>query len=310
MGYAHIDNLYKKPGFLENAGAEVYAMEKIHGSSAHVLVNFDRSDATRARENSPHGTWTIHRHAGGQSDVSFARCFSGHNILKPLTDYLVDTKIETFTIHGEVYGGKCQKMSDTYGTELKFVAFDVLLDGKWLDVPEAEAFCKKLGIEFVHYVKGPNTLEFLDAQRDADSEQAIRNGNGPGKIREGVVVRPLKDVCNYELGERLIVKHKRKEFMETATPREVDPSKIVVLAEAKAIADEWVVEERLSHVLDKLIAAGVPMDMKSTRQVKDAMVEDVKRESAGEVVWSADAEKEIGKRVALLFKNRVSAVKP
>lgn len=316
MGYAHIINLYKAPTFLETAGAEVYAMEKIHGTSAHINVTLDRSitlDKTKPNFNelarSDYGTWDIKHSAGGESHVNFVKAVPMHSAFRKLAHLCCCTPVEKFTVYGEAYGAKQQGMKATYGDQLKFVAFDVLVDGKWLDVPEAEEFCKELGIEFVHYVKGPNTLEFLNAQRDADSVQAVRNGMGQGKIREGIVVKPLKDVCNYELGERLVVKHKRKEFIETATPREVDPSKIVVLAEAEAIANEWVVEERLRHVLDKLIAAGIPMEMKSTKQVKDAMVEDVKRESAGEIVWSSDADKAIGKRTADLFKKAISNLK-
>lgn len=305
MGYAHIDNLYKKPVFLETAGAEVYALEKIHGTSAHISAKFDRAP----RENAPNGLYTLSYHAGGEKHDNFRKCFKDGQLFEPMCQLLVNSKIKAFTVNGEAYGAKQQGMKDTYGNVLKFVAFDVLVDGKWLDVPEAEAFCKALEIEFVHYVKGPNTLEFLNAQRDADSVQAVRNGMGPGKIREGIVVKPLKDVCDYEMGVRLIVKHKRNEFKETATPREVDPSKIQVLKDAEAIAQEWVVEERLSHVLDKLIAAGIPMKMESTGHVKKAMVEDIKREATGEVVWSTEAEKEIGKRVSILFKNRITIIK-
>lgn len=306
MGYLHIENLYKKPTFLETAGAEVYALEKIHGTSAHMTAKFDR---TPRWNNAPHGTWTVNYSGGSEKQDNFVKCFDVGARNLELTRLLIDTKIESVTIYGEAYGGKQQGMKDTYGPNLKFVAFDVMVDGKWLNVPEAEDFCKPFKIEFVHWVKGPNTLEFLDAQRDADSVQAIRNGVGPGKIREGIVCRPLVEVWNPELAERLIFKHKRKEYLETATARPVDPSKIQVLNDAAAIAKEWVVEERLNHILDKLIAAGVPMEMTSTKKVKDAMVEDIKREGAGEIVWSAEAEKEIGKLTAQLFKVKLTTSK-
>lgn len=303
MGYLHIENLYKKPTFLETAGAEVYALEKIHGTSAHMVGKFDRT----ARSNAPVGTWTVSFSGGSEKHDNFVKCFDAKSRLLAMQTLLEDTTIETFTIYGEAYGGKQQGMKDTYGPVLKFIAFDVMVDGKWLTVPEAEAFCKPFGIEFVHWVKGPNTLEFLNAQRDADSEQAIRNGMGPGKIREGIVVRPLVEVWNPDLCERLIFKHKRKEYLETATVREVDPSKIQVLNDAEAIATEWVVEERLRHVLDKLVGSGMTLEMSNTKRVKDAMVEDIKREGAGEIVWSREAEQAIGKRTALLFKQAIAS---
>ncbi len=37
----------------------------------------------------------------------------------------LETGLEEVTIYGEGFGGKMQGMSDTYGKELRFVAFDV-----------------------------------------------------------------------------------------------------------------------------------------------------------------------------------------
>lgn len=299
MAYAHILNLYKLPTFMDIAGDKVYALEKIHGSSAHVSIVFDRTP----RPNAANGVWTIHRHAGGQSDVSFEKCVPTHQFLAPLTKLLVDTKTEKLTIYGEVYGGKCQKMSGTYGVDMRFVGFDVEIDGKWLTVPKAETLCKDLGIEFVHYELVDNTLEALDKQRDADSVQAIRNGMGPGKLREGIVIKPLVEMVN-EFNERLVVKHKRAEFREMATPREVDPAKAQVLSDAQAVSDEWVVDQRLEHVLQKLEVKG----MEDTPRVIKAMLEDVKREGEGEIVWSTEVERAIGKRTAALFKKRMTTI--
>ena len=94
-------------------------------------------------------------------------------------------------VYGEAYGGKMQGMSHTYGKELKFIAFEVKTPTSWFDVPQAEHFANLLGLEFVPYTKIPCTLEAIDAERDRDSEIAVRNGMGPGHIREGIVLRPL-----------------------------------------------------------------------------------------------------------------------
>jgi len=96
-----------------------------------------------------------------------------------------------------------------------------------------------------------------------------------------------------------VAKHKRDEFRETKTPRAVDPEKLKVLLDAKAIADEWVTEMRLAHVLDKM-----PSDtsLEHTRDVIAAMTADIEREAAGEIVMSREALKEIGAAAAKLFK--------
>jgi hypothetical protein len=223
---------------------------------------------------------------------------------------------KTITVYGEAYGGSQQKMSATYGNQLKFIAFDVCIGDAWLSVPDAEQIVKSLGLEFVHYTKVKLTkavkretgddmwdvvpsFDELDAHRDAPSIQAVRNGIVEPKPREGIVCRPLKEVT-LNNGHRLIVKHKGDAFKETATPREasIDPARLAVLADADAVASEWVTPMRLAHVLDKIPEHG----MEKMREIITAMVEDVMREGAGEIVDSREVRKAISTRTTTLYK--------
>ena len=283
MGYLHINNLYKDQKIL--LFREVYALEKIHGTSAHVGLGPNSQP--------------LKLFSGGEKYENFAKLFD-HALLAERLAAIADDII----IFGEAYGGKCQGMKDTYGPDLKFVAFDVLLGRQWLEVPNAEDVCGKIGIEFVHYRRTSTDLQALDAERDADSVQAVRNGCGTGKIREGIVLRPPIEV-SLKNGDRLIAKHKRPEFGETKTPRVVDPGKLAVLADAERIADEWVTEMRLNHVLDKL---GNPNEMRDTGRVIAAMLEDIVREAAGEIVDSKDARTAISTKAAKMFKGRVRRI--
>ena len=209
------------------------------------------------------------------------------------------------TVYGEAYGGSLHHMSDTYGKDLRFIAYDVFVgddvDGVWLNVPNAEDVVTKLGYEFVPYEKIPATIEAIDAQRDANSVVAVRRGVGPGKKREGIVLRPLIELRKNN-GERIIAKHKGDDFKETKTPREVSPEQLKVLADADAIADEWVTEMRMGHVLSKLPEA---TGLTQTGMVIKAMTEDVLREAAAEIVDSKEARKAIGKRAAQLYRKRL-----
>ncbi len=104
------------------------------------------------------------------------------------------------------------------------------------------------------------------------------------------------------------VKHKGAAFEERAHPPKVtDAGKLEVLAAAEAIAQEWVTDMRLTHVLDKHKAAGNPLDISQMPKIIAAMVEDVYREAAGEIVESKDAKAAIGKRTARLFKEHLEA---
>lgn len=278
MSYMHIDNLYKNqtiPLF-----RECYAMEKIHGTSAHV-----RWDSGQ-----------LSLFSGGEKHDRFCRLFDQ----AALTSNFEALGHPAVTVYGEAYGGKQQGQSWRYGPDLRFIAFEVQIGDLWLDVPKAESVVAALGLEFVHYRRIGTDLPSIDAERDAPSEQARRNGVDGDKPREGVVLRPLVEV-KLNNGSRVIAKHKRDEERETKTPRPVDASKAQVLADAQAIADEWVTPTRMSHVLDKLGEA----DITRTKDVIVAMTEDVIRESKGEIVDSREARAAIGRATAQLFKQRL-----
>ena len=84
----------------------------------------------------------------------------------------------------------------------------------------------------------------------------------------------------------------------------VDPSRLEVLTQATAIAEEWVTPTRLKHVLDKLDQPGV----ERTGEVIRAMTEDVLREGQGEIEDSKDAWQAIGRRTAELFRAGLARV--
>jgi hypothetical protein len=287
MSYFNIDNLYKNQDILKFK--ECYAMEKVHGTSAHITFKSGR----------------LSFFSGGSSHEEFIKNFD-QNLLTQMfsTMALEDTSI---TIYGEACGGRLQGMSHTYGDKLMFIAFEVKIGDKWLNVPTAEKIVFNLGLEFMPYKLISTKLEDIDRERDAPSEVAIRRGcgNNVGRngitppIREGVVLRPLEEYTKNN-GERIIAKHKRDEFMETNTPRKViSPDQMKSLEDAKAIANEWVVPERLNHILTSGV---IEAKIENTGKIIQLMIEDVLKESKGEIIDSPGARKEIGRLTALMFK--------
>lgn len=282
VGYLHIDNLYKNQTIL--LFRECYALEKIHGTSAHIRWSDGRVTLS----------------SGGESHARFAALFDA----EALSDAFRAIGHPSVTVYGEAYGGRQQKQAWRYGAELRFVAFDVQVGECWLAVPQAQDVVNKLGLQFVDVNQTPTELAALDAQRDASSTQAMRNGVDGIRPREGVVLRPLIELTRND-GQRIIAKHKRDDERETKTPRAVvDPAKFASLTDAAAIADEWVTPARLAHVIDKL-PRGIGME--ATADVIRAMIGDVLREAAGEIVDSREARAAIGKRAAQLFKSSIVA---
>lgn len=283
MGYLHINNLYKAQEILLFKRA--FALEKIHGSSAH--LSFKNNN--------------LAFFSGGASHESFLALFDKEKLAKLFEESFLNMDV---TVYGEVYGGKMQKMSHTYGPNLKFIVFDVYINDCWLSVPRAENIAHRLEQEFVHYVEIDTTIEAMDDQKNADSVQAIRNGMGPGHKREGIVLRPLIEVTMNN-GERVISKYKVEDFNERQnTPKVVDAGKATVLTEASKIADEWVVPMRLEHVLQGLPNAS---GIEHTGEIIKAMVADIYREAKGEIVESKDVSSAIGKKTVELWKAYIKA---
>jgi len=273
MGYMHIDNLYKNTDIL--AFKECYAMEKVHGTSAHVSYKDGK----------------VNYFAGGVKHALFLQCFK----LAELEEALVQLGHKEITVFGEAYGGSCQAMSGVYGKQLRFIAFDVRIGETWLDVPTANRVADKLGLEFVPWERVPATAEALDAERDRPSRVAKRRGILEDKVAEGIVARPIFEVTRSN-GARVMSKHKTTNFQERKTQPEVG-DKAQVLADASAIAEEWVTDMRLEHVLQKLPDAGLA----DTGKVVHAMQEDVVREADGEIVLSKEAQAAIRRKAAALF---------
>jgi len=285
VGYAHITNLYKDARILELR--HVYALEKIHGTSAHIRW--------RPGQNPRLGFFS-----GGEKFSHFVALFDEEELA---TKFEVMTQ-QDVTVYGEAFGGRQQGMRGTYGPNLHFAVFEVKIGSSWLLVPHAEEAALSLGLEFVHYELIGTDMDEINAQRDADSVQADRNGMGKGHKREGIVLRPPFEITLND-GSRLMAKHKRDDFRETKALRVVGVN-LEVLTNARAIAEEWVTPMRFSHVIDKLPDA---VDMAHTPDVMRAMLEDILREGSGEFEVTKPVKKAIGKETLRLWKEYITRVK-
>lgn len=285
MGYLHIENLYRPQAQIILLFREVFALEKIHGTS----TNISWRDGKLAL------------FSGGLKPDVFAALFDTDDLIRRFPE-LGHADV---TVFGEGYGGKCQGMSATYGKATRFVAFEVKIGETWLSVPNAEDVATKLGLEFVHWTKISTDIETLDAERDKPSVQAKRNGIVEDKMREGIVLRPLQEFYD-NAGNRVIAKHKNAAFSERKTKVPVDQAERQKFEDAQSVALEFVTEMRMSHVLDKL---GNPNDVAATGAVIKAMVADVLREGSGEFDDNKAVRKAIGAATATMFKQRVCNLK-
>jgi hypothetical protein len=321
MGYRKIPNLYRPEiaDILEEL--KLYAMEKIHGTSAHIKY---------------HADGTLSFSPGGSNHQEFVDLFDQEKLIAAFREIAEASRaarlpvpVRSWTVYGEAYGGKINAQAWRYGKRLRFVAFDVLITGEdaakvetdpnaagtlvfttgapnsehWLTVPAAHDFVTELlGLEFVHYEEVASDLPTLDAARDKPSTQAKRNGIEGDQPTEGVVLRSLTEKPAHHF-DRMMAKHKRKEERETKT--DFQPGdKVAVYEAAQAIAQEWVTEERLNHVIQKVCLADAP-SVKDFAKIINGMVDDVITEGGEMLVDTPEARKAIGAKASKLFKKRL-----
>jgi hypothetical protein len=293
VGYYKIPNLYKDPTIL-NTFKQVYVLEKVHGTSAHLVWKPEE------RSTLEHPVGEIRLFSGGAKHEEFEKACPPLLYVEKFVQHFPTTPV---IVYGEAYGGKMQAMSHTYGKQLRFIAFEVKIGSHWLSVPDAFDVATKLGFEFVPFKLVSNDLATLNAERDAPSEVAKRLGiESPGP-REGIVIRPPFEVT-LNNGARIHAKHVAESFRETKTPREVNPDKAVKFADAKRVADEYVTDMRLTHVLGSLQPQAV--DYKDIPRLIKAVVEDLRAECEDEIEWSREVSQAIGTATAKLYKDRLS----
>jgi len=285
MGYAHIDNLYRNKEIL--LFRECWAMEKIHGTSAHIKIECGE----------------ITFFSGGAKLENFVELFDQDKLWESIGKLELEPDCP-YVIYGEAYGGKVQGMRETYGPELSFIAFDVKIGHCWLSVPDAREFATELGIEFVYFERTTTDIEALDRLRDGYSEQSIRNGCGDGHKREGIVLRPLIELRKNN-NARICAKHKREDFQERKTKQKVtNVDKLKLYSDAHEAATEFCTPMRLVHVLQKF-PDYQEKGMEITKQVIEAMVEDIEREAEGEIIANRETKGAIGRLTAHLYKEKL-----
>jgi hypothetical protein len=312
MGYEHIEHLYKHPEFFKTY-KEAYALEKIHGTSTWIdfankkrITDIEKGVEIAAENKQSIEDFKLTFHSGGEKTETFAALFDQEFLKQELFKIVLQNNWHWIRVHGEGYGGKQQKMFDTYGPVLKFIVFDIKINGEhFLDIAQSEKIAQVLNLEFVHYEIGPCTPEWFDQQTKIHSIQAIRNGIGEGKLREGIIVRPIKETIGF-VGRRVIYKHKNPEFWEISSDRPLG-EKLIILMDIHQITTEWVTDQRADHVINHIISERElkEIEFKDIKTFVNAMIEDVKRESQGEVQWSIEVEKEIKKRAGLIFQSKV-----
>jgi RNA ligase (TIGR02306 family) len=185
--YTDIENLRNFTDVLE-PGEEVILTEKIHGTNSRVGMIEGELMA---------GSMSLRRKRP-ETDREMA----GNTYWYPLTLPAVRALVEEVgaahrqvILYGEVYGSGIQDLHYGCRGALGFRAFDLLVDGKFLDADPLLALCVQHGVETVPLLyRGPYTLETVREHAAGDTTLAANH------IREGVVVKPVVERTHPKVG--------------------------------------------------------------------------------------------------------------
>lgn len=202
--FTDIENIRHYNTIFED-GEEVVITEKIHGANwrAGYLRRSDRGFINWIK-NSIFGS---HEFVYGSHNVQLTfknrgRCFYKDNPYGKVIDkYDLKNAIpEDYTLYGEVYGKGIQDLS--YGIEeVDLVIFDVKYKENYLDWADFSQFCLAKGLPRVPVLyKGKFSADLIKTHTDGKT----RMGKNVDQIREGCVIRPLKESNHYQIGRKVL----------------------------------------------------------------------------------------------------------
>lgn len=199
--YTDIENMRSYPAIL-NVGEEVVVTEKIHGTNCRVgfvanLVDGECQQLPMA------GSRTLRRKQPPDAEAARGNTYWFPTTLpevQKLLQALADQGHNQAVLYGEVYGSGIQAY--TYGQrQLAFRAFDLMIDGHFLDYDEFVAWCGKCGVETAPLVyRGGFALATI--KQLSEGQSLVGGAHG----REGVVVRPVQERTDSKIG-RVILKY-------------------------------------------------------------------------------------------------------
>lgn len=114
-------------------------------------------------------------------------------------------------VHGEVVGST---NAIKYGFPNRFVAYDIMKEGRWLDVYEARNMTSECCDKFPWVTDVPSSGKYdFDEVCSLAEGPSLMPGAKQGVIREGIVIRPLQHRVHPHIG-RVILKCVSAAFLE------------------------------------------------------------------------------------------------
>jgi RNA ligase (TIGR02306 family) len=196
VSYTEIENMRNFPDIFV-AGEEVVISEKIHGTNCRVGMIACQGIATPMA-----GSKGVRRVMPDADRIASDLYWHPYSIagVRSLLDACY-AGAKQVILFGEVYG-RVQSLRYGVPNGIAFRAFDLLIDGHYVDYDRFAETCDAHGVERAPLVyRGPFSLEKVKELAEGDSVVP-----GAANIREGVVVKPVVERDDPKIG-RVILKY-------------------------------------------------------------------------------------------------------
>jgi RNA ligase (TIGR02306 family) len=193
--YTDIENMRSYPEIFEE-GEEVIATEKIHGTNSR--IGFVADGETRILMAGSKGL--RRKQPISQDDFCRTTYWYPHSLpgVSALLDTLWQLGHRQAVLFGEIYGKGVQSYAYGQGS-IAFRAFDLMVDGQYIDHEKFVMFCDRHGVETVPIAyQGAFSLGTIQHLSDGDSLVGGLHG------REGVVVKPIVERQDIKIGRAIL----------------------------------------------------------------------------------------------------------
>ncbi len=198
-GYTDVENIRNFPG-VPRPGEEVVITEKLHGKNCRlglVRVSGEGGDPFEFMAGSNDVRRMEVDRKGRPSDFWRPMTEAVRGLLRHLSG-----GERSVVLFGELYGSGVQDMAYGLAAGAKgFRAFDVAVDGKYLDFDEKAALFARFGVEMVpRLYRGPFSWEAVEEHTYGPTTLCPPEEAGRFRGREGCVVTPVEERYDPDLG--------------------------------------------------------------------------------------------------------------
>lgn len=205
--YTSIENYYNYPDLIPE-GTEVVATIKTHGTNGRIGFMPHPNDDGELKDGLVAGSHNTRRKSGLYWEPT-----NWYPQIGEMLKFLYKKYQEPVILYFEIFGQGIQDMD--YGTTRDIVAFDISVDGKYMDYDDFKEVCDEWDIPVAQAVyRGPFNKQVIKDHTDGPALE----GN-PDQIkckfkgREGIVIKPVKEMFD-KLNRRVIVKSVSVDYLE------------------------------------------------------------------------------------------------